>query len=255
MAEPPSIWDILSPDPAPTPPRAPRKRRSESANPPRARARTEPESIWDILGNDDAEPSDDEPPPATLVNRAVVNPALTQLHAHVNDLRRLTHDNRIDSTTPTTVPFQLPREADRVPDVGTVLAEMPSALIEELAANRSRAFLTEPLESTARRTPLQLFEQHTRCLRGTRGTQWITRLAPWAGMIVATREPANIDSAPLCRAWPAVDVARRVYSLAVFELMPSFYVAVVLRTDGDSAESVYVGAFYMQSEQSHAADS
>ena len=250
MAESTSFWDILGAE-APQPAR---KRRTDGAEPPRARARTAPESVWDILGTDDND-DDEPPPPAALTNRNAVDPALTQLHAHVNDLRRLAHDSQIESTSATAVPFQLPREADRVPDVGTVLAEMPAALIEELATNRPRAFLTEAPEATARRTPLQLFEQHTRCLRGTRGTHWIARLAPWAGVVVATREPANIDSAPLCCAWPAADVARRVYSLVVFELMPSFYVAVVLRTDGDSAESVYVGAFYMQSEQSHAADS
>lgn len=266
MADGGSIWDILRAaerptSPPPTPQRPPRKRRSEGAAPARARARVEtpPPSVWDVLASndDDVEMDDDDvaPPLAAVVNAAVVTPALAKLHAHVDNLRALQGHADPTSTTATTVPFQLPREADRVFDVGAVLAEMPSALIEELATNRPRAFLTESPETTARRTALQLFEHHTRCLRGTRGTHWVDRLSPWAGIVVATREPANMDSSPLRCLWSAVDVARRTYSLVVFELMPSFYVATVFRVDGDATDSVYVGAFYMQSEQSHVADS
>jgi hypothetical protein len=152
------------------------------------------------------------------------------------------------------VPFQLAHEADSVPDVGSFLSEMPSHVIDDLAANQPRAFLTEPPETTDARTSLRLFENHTRHLRGTRSTHWLDELAPWAGTCVVQCEPENAESAPLTLAWRAADNARRNYSLVVFEQSALFYVATVLCSDDGARELTYKGAFYMQSVRSHEVD-
>lgn len=152
------------------------------------------------------------------------------------------------------VPFQLAREADGVPDVGEFLSEQPSHVIDDLAANQPRAFLTEPAETTDARTPLRLFENHTRHLRGTRSERWFAELAPWAGACVTQREPENAESPALTLGWRAVDNPRRHYHLAVFEQSALFYVAAVLYSENNERELTYVGAVYMQSVRSHEAD-
>jgi len=145
------------------------------------------------------------------------------------------------------------RDADTVPDVGRWLAPIPSAVIDDLAANHPRAFLTEPAETTDARTSLHLFENHTRCLRGTSGTNWFGRLAPWAGTAVDTVDPDNAYAPALHRTWRAADNQRRTYMLGIFRQTDAFYVVVVLASD-DGGEHRYVGAFYMQSTMSHEMD-
>jgi hypothetical protein len=151
------------------------------------------------------------------------------------------------------VPFLLSRADDSVPDVGRWLSAAPAAVIDDLAANQPRAFLTEPPETTNARTPLTLFENHTRCLRGSTSADWFRRLAPWAGTVVDTLNPDADGSPALCRTWRAADNQRRAYTLGVFRQMDAFYVVVVLASD-DGAPSRYVGAFYMQSTLSHRMD-
>ena len=222
------------------------KRTSSAEIPPGHRPRVATSS-YDFLDDIDYEgDNDDAAPPPVVVDPVSTKATLCRVQETYAPEQPL---------TTTDVPFELSREPDRVVDVGEMLAVMPSAAIEALATECAYTFLTEARELTEARVELKLFEQHTRCLRGTRGTHWVRRLTPWAGMLVATREPAVPTSAPLRCMWPAADNPHRTYSLAIFELRPSFYVAAVLRTDQGCDDAIYVGAFYMQSEQSHMADS
>lgn len=148
----------------------------------------------------------------------------------------------------TDVPFLLPRAAPVVPDVAPLLAVMPRATLVQLLRDRPRAFLTEPAAVTDARLSLTLFEQHTRHLVGTDASldAWCAMLRRWAGDAVTEQRPGDYDSPPLTRGWTRDG---RTYTLLVHAPQDSFYVVGVVE-DG----ALYLGAFYMQSEQSHQLD-
>lgn len=174
--------------------------------------------------------------------------------ARINEFARSRPENANLVTAPTDVPFQLSRTPDRVFDIGAELALLPSTVIDALARDNSRAFLTEHMSVTDARRELAVFESQTNGFRGTRSKHWISQLSRWAGTVVTSREPVTPDSPPLRLTWTAIDDPQRKYLLAIFEMTPAFFVASVLYTIDRSLDAVYVGSFYMQSEQSHAAD-
>ena len=174
--------------------------------------------------------------------------------ARINEFARSRPEHEHLVTAPSDVPFQLSRTPDRIYNIGEDLARKKCSVIDSLARDNSRAFLTEQISVTEARHELATFESQTNALRGTCSTNWIARLAKWAGVVVTTCEPVTPDSQPLCLAWTAIDDPQRTYRLAVFEMTPSFFVVAVLYTINQSPNYVYVGSFYMQSEQSHAAD-
>lgn len=177
--------------------------------------------------------SPSEYPAPELVSRTVVERMQQEVHA--------------TGARPSDVAFLMPHEPDALVDVGALLAVLPRPALHALVHDEPRAFLTEPASMTNRRLPLTMFESMTKRLRNTRGTDWVRTLGRWAGDTVVTARPDDYDAPLLTRAWISPDGV--AFALHVFALQESFYVACLIE-----AGDVYVGAFYMQSVRSHAAD-